>query len=262
MPSPGDNLSINRLAAATGASPKSLGTAAGSTATSILVSQFTITGVTTPTANAASVNFGSSITVTANFAGAGSRFLSRIANRAVNFTWSTPANLTLTTNNGYNRVYTNAYNPGSTGCSTSVSRTVTVTLADGFNLTASNYNTALTTAAFTVYSPPKPTVTYASGTKPSTCVATGGCTGANVSCYGATLTFSGNAGTYQSVAGSSLDYYVGRPGSVAYSGTRAGNTSSYTTPATLCTNTTYNFYVINDYTCQSDTGAAATPTYL
>lgn len=262
MPSPGDNLSINALAAATGASPKSLGTAAGSTATPISVSQFTITGVTTPTASVATVAYGSTVTVTSNFTGTGSRFLSRIASRAANFTWSTPANLTLTTNNGYNRVYTNAYNPGSTGCSASVSRTVTVTLADGFNLTASNYNTALTTAAFTVYSPPKPTITYASGTKRSTCVATGGCTGSNVSCYGATLTFNGNAGTYQAVAGSSLDYYVGLPGSVAYSGTRDGNTSSYTTPETLCTGTTYNFYVINNYTCQSDTGAAATPAYV
>ena len=262
MPSPGDNLSINALAAATGVTPKSLGTIAGSTATPILVSQFTITGVTTPTANAASVIYGSTITVTANFTGAGSRFLSRIGSRTANFTWSAPANLTLTTNNGYNRIYTNAYNPGSTSCSSSTTRTVTVTLADGFNLTASNYNTALTTAAFTVYSPPKPTITYSSGTKPSTCVVGGDCTGANVYCYGATLTFSGNAGTYQTVAGSSLDYYVGRPGSVAYSGTRAGNTSSYTTPATLCTNTTYNFYVINNYTCQSDTGAAATPTYV
>ena len=257
MPSPGDNLSINRLAAATGASPKSLGTAAGSTATAVAVSQFTITGVTTPTANVDTVAFGSTVTVTANFTGIGSRFLSRIGSRAANFTWSTPANLTLTTNNGYNRVYTNAYNPGSTSCSSSTTRTVTVTLADGFNLTASNYNTALTTAAFTVYSPPKPSLTGAGLNRPfNPCQSIGGC--GSVLCYGASIRLSGNAGSYNGVLGSSNSYYIAG----VLRSTVAGNTSTYDSERVFCGNTAYSCYVINDFSCQSDAINVTTLAYI
>jgi len=254
MPSPGDNLSINALAAATGASPKSLGTAAGSTATPIAVSQFTITGVTTPTASVATVAYGSTVTVTSNFTGTGSRFLSRIGSRAANFTWSTPANLTLTTNNGYNRVYTNAYNPGSTSCSSPITRTVTVTLADGFNLTASNYNTALTTAAFTVYSPPKPTATPSSGTVPPRPCVAGSC---GAKCSGATYTVAADAGTYNGVAGSVLNFYLG--GSLIH--TQAASTFSYAYTG-LCGNTVYTGYVTNNFNCQSDSFSFTTPTYI
>lgn len=256
MPSPGDNLSINALAAATGASPKSLGTIAGSTATPILVSQFTITGVTTPTASVATVAYGSSITVTSNYTGAGTRFLSRIGSRGANFTWSTPTNLTLTTNNGYSRIYTNAYNPGSTSCSSSTTRTVTVTFADGFNLTASNYNTALTTTSFTIYSPPKPSLTGVGLARPPRPCNTGG--GCGALCYGASLRLSGNAGSYNGVSGSSNSYYIAG----VLRSTVAGNTSTYDSAAIFCGNTAYSCYVINDFSCQSDAVNVTTLGYI
>ena len=256
MPSPGDNLSINALAAATGASPKSLGTAAGSTATPISVSEFSITGVTTPTASVATVAYGSTITITSNFTGVGARFLSRIGSRSANFTWSTPANLTLTTNNGYNRVYTNAYNPGSTSCSSSTTRTVTVTFADGFNLTASNYNTALTTTSFTTYSPPKPSLTGVGLARPPQPCNTGG--GCGALCYGASLRLSGNAGSYNGVLGSSNSYYIAG----VLRSTVAGNTSTYDSAAIFCGNTAYSCYVINDFSCQSDAVNVTTLAYI
>jgi hypothetical protein len=257
MPSPGDNLSINALAAATGATPKSLGTIAGSTATPIAVSEFTVTGITTPTASVATVAYGSTITVTSNFTGTGARFLSRIGSRAANFTWSTPANLTLTTNNGYNRIYTNAYNPGSTSCSSSTTRTVAVTFADGFNLTASNYNVALTTTAFTTYSPPKPSLTGIGLVRPpQPCdTVTGGC---GAACYGASIRLNGNAGSYNGVLGSSNSYYIAG----VLRSTVAGNTSTYDSAAIFCGNTAYSCYVINNYSCQGDAVNVTTLAYL
>jgi hypothetical protein len=219
-----------------------------------LVSQFSISAVTTPTANVATVAFGSTITVTANFTGTGSRFLSRIGSRAANFTWSTPANLTLTTDNGYSRVYTNAFNPGSTSCSSPTTRTVTVTLADGFNLVATNYNTALTTAAFTVYSPPKPTATPGSGTVPPRPCVAGSC---GARCSGATYTVAANAGTYNGVTGSVINFYLG--GSLIHTQVAPTHTYTYTG---LCGNTTYSGYVTNNFNCQSDSFSFTTPTYI
>lgn len=257
MPTLGDNLSLNALAAATGQATKSLGNAAGSTASPINFSQFTITSVTTPTANAATYAYNASVTVTSNFTGAGSRFLSRIGSRAANFTWSTPANMTLTTNNGYNRVYTNAYNPGGTSCSSSTSRTVTITFMDSFNSVATNYNVALTTTSFTLYSPPKPSVTGAGLDRPfNPCNSGGGC--GSTLCYGASIRLNGNAGSYAGVLGSSITYYVG--GSALT--TVAGNTSTYDTPRQYCGNTAYNCYVVNDFSCQSDTISVTTLAYI
>lgn len=260
MPAAGDNLRLNNLAAATGQATKSLGAAAGTTTPGAIVnfSQFTITGVTTPTRNNATAAYGGTVTVTANFTGAGSRFASRIGSRSANFTFTTPANMSVA-GSGSSRTYTNNFNPGGTGCSASTTRSVTVTFADGFNLVATNYNTALTTATFTLYSPPSPSVAYSSGTKPATCTTGGGvCAGNNVSCYGATITLAGNAGSYNGAAGSSLDYYIN--GSLV--GSRSGNTSSLTTAAVYCTGTNYNTYVINDFACQSSTVNFTSISYL
>lgn len=257
MPTLGDNLSLNALAAATGQTTKSLGNAAGDTSSPINFTQFSITGVTTPTANAASYAFNSSVTVSSNFTGAGTRFLSRIGSRAANFTWSTPVNLTLVTNNGFNRVYTNAFNPGGTGCSASTTRTVTVTFMDTFNTVATNYNTALTTTSFTLFSPPKPSVTGAGLDRPfNPCNSGGGC--GSVLCYGASIRLNGNSGSYNGVLGSSLTYYVN--GSALT--TVAGNTSTYDTPRQYCGNTAYPCYVVNDFSCQSDSISVTTLAYI
>lgn len=259
MPAAGDNLRLNNLAAATGQATKSLGAAAGTTTPGAIVNftQFTITGVTTPSINTSTVSFGGTVTASANFSGFGSRF-ARISSRSANFTFTTPANMSVS-GSGASRTYTNNFNPGGTGCSASTTRSVTVTFADGFNLVATNYNTALTTATFTLYSPPSPSVAYSSGTKPATCTTGGGvCAGNNISCYGATITLNGNAGTYNGVAGSSLDYYING----SFVGTRSGNTSTLTTAGVYCTGTSYNTYVINNYTCQSSTVGFTSISYL
>jgi hypothetical protein len=165
--------------------------------------------------------------------------------------------MTLNTNNGYNRVYTNNYNPGGTSCSSSTSRTVTVTFLDSFNSNATNYNSALTTTSFTLYSPPKPSVTGVGLDRPlNPCNSGGGC--GSVLCYGASIRLNGNAGSYNGVLGSSMTYYVGG----AALTTVAGNTSTYDTPRQYCGNTAYNCYVVNDFSCQSDTISVTTLRYI
>lgn len=248
MPSPGDNLSLGNLATATqtfgGGSKLSL--AAGSTSSPASISDFTITGITTPSPNAINFSFGSNIVITSNFTGAGSKFMSRVASQANNFIWSTPANMTLTLNEGYRRTYTNNFNPGGTNCSSSTTRSVTVQFMDQFNTPATNWNTVLTVPTITLFSPPKPSVTGSGLDRPYNPLNTGGgCGGAG---YGASFRLSGNAGTYNSVTGTQNSYYVGG----VLLATVAGTTSTYDTARIYCGSTTYSVYVTNQFGCQSD----------
>ena len=254
MPSSGDNLSIDALGTATGQSIKSLGNAAGSTSTPINVSDFTITGVTTPTTDSATYPYNYNATIQANFTGAGSRFLSRIGSTASNFTWpASISGMTLITNEGYRRVYTNLYNPGGTGCSTSTTRTVTITFMDTFNTPATNYNTALTTASFTLYSPPKPSVSSWSSTPPPRACDTG--SGCGSLCYGADLTVNAAYGSYAGVNGSSLNYYLN--GTLRYTGA-----TSWYSGRIFCGSTSYTLYVRNNFNCQSDSVNITTAAYV
>jgi len=254
MPSTGDNLSINALAGATGASPKSLLTAAGGSGSNITVTSFTITGVTTPTTNTNAYAYGASVTITTNFTSAGSRFLSRIGSRSQNFTWpASISGLTLSTNSGYTRTYTNTYNPGGTSCSSAVSRTASITFNDGFNTPASNYNVSLTTASFTLYSPPKPSVTgYSSTPPPRACNPGGGC---GNKCYGADFSISASFGSYAGVNGSSLTYYInGTP-------YHTGGTN-WTSARVFCGNTNHSLFVQNNFGCNSDTTTITSAAYV
>lgn len=259
MPSPGDNLSLNKLATATQsfAGGIKLSLAAGSTLSPASISEFTITGITTPTVNASTFSFGSTIVITSNFTGAGSKFLSRVASQANNFIWSTPGNMSLTVNEGYRRTYTNTYNPGGTGCSSSVTRSVTVQFMDTFNTPATNWNTVLTTSTFTLFSPPKPSVTGVGLDRPfNPCNSGGGCGG--TLCYGASFRLSGNAGTYNGVTGTQVSYYVA--GTLLT--TVAGATSTYDTDRIYCGSTAYSVYVTNNHGCQSDTISLTTLAYV
>lgn len=94
-PTANDNYSLRELSLATGATPESLGYAAGSTATPIDFQDFTIDSVTTPTINTSSLPYGSDVVVTTNYTVAGPRFLSRIGSRPSNYVWANNSNFTL-----------------------------------------------------------------------------------------------------------------------------------------------------------------------
>jgi len=266
MPVGGEIFTLDQLAAATGTNltpgggPDSLfSSAGGAGATVIDFEDFSITSFDGPVANAAGYGYNATVTITCNFSTIGRRFLSRIANRPANFVWSPGTNLSTGTNSGYIHTFINAYNPGSTSCSSSTTSFVTVRFYDqNFNNHASSYNTNRSTTPFVLYSPPKPQVSAQNGSKPSTCVSGGICAGNNVSCYGATIVLNGLAGNYAGVAGSSLNYYVNSQ----FVGFNSGNSSQRQTAAQYCTSTVYTAFVINDFNCQSDIIAFTTVSYL
>jgi len=252
MPTTGDNLSLNQLAAATGQTVKGLSNAAGGTDPNIDISDFTITGVTTPTWNVATIAFGGNFTASGNFTGAGSRF-GRISSRNENFTWgTTPANTTVVSSAGFQRTFNNAFNPGGTSCQSSATRTVTLRFNDGFNDDATNYNATLTTGSIILYTPPAPTFSVTGSTKPGSPCDTGGGCGAN--CRGATITVSSSPGSWQGVAGGSVNYYING----GFAGSNGGGAFTYTG---LCGNTSYSLYVQNSYSCNSGTVSVTTPSY-
>lgn len=262
MPATGDNLRVSLLAAAAGSATRSFGSAAGTSAagSNVTVSDFTITGINTsanqPIANAATYSFNASIVYTSQFTGAGSRHLSRIGSQSANFTWTDPANLTLITNSAYQRTYRNDYNPGGTSCSSSTTRAASVRYADGFNTLATNYNVTRTGATITIYSPPKPSVSGSSPQGPFNPLNTGG--GCGALGLGASIQLNGNAGSYQGVAGASLSYYING----TLQTTIAGNTSSFTSGRVFCGSTSYSCFVVNNYSCQSDSINVTTAGYV
>jgi hypothetical protein len=262
MPVTGDNLQVSLLAAAAGQTTYSFGAAAGTTVagSNINVSDFVITGVNAsanqPSADAASYSYGATLTYTSQFVGAGSRFLSRIGSVRANFTWVNPANVTLITDNGYQRVYSNVYNPGGTSCSASVAVAPTVRFADNFNTLATNHGVVRTGATVTLYSPPKPSVTGSSPNAPYNPCQNNGC--GTIKCYGASIQLVGNAGTYQGVAGTSISYYIGG----ALQTTIAGNTSTYTSGRVYCGASSYSCYVVNNYNCVSNSINVTTLNYV
>lgn len=265
MPTGGEIFTLDQLAAATGsnlqplAGPDSLQSSAGVGSTVIDFEDFSIASVDGPTANATSYAFGATVTITSGFSNAGPRFLSRIANRPANFTWTPSTNLQVGTNSGYIHTFQNVFNPGSTSCSSSTTSFVTVKFYDqNYNNHAVGYNTNQSTTAFTLYSPPKPSVTSQNGTKPPTCPAGPICLGNNSSCYGASIVLNGLAGNYAGVQGTSLDYYINN----AYVGNRVGNSTQLTTGLLYCTNTSYTAYVTNNNGCQSDSIAFTSVKYI
>jgi len=253
MPTTGNNLSLNQLAAATGQAVKGLSNAAGGTGPNINISHFTITGVTTPTWNVATVAYGGNFTASGNFSGAGSRF-GRISSRDANFTWgTTPAGSSVVSTAGFQRTFNNAYNPGGTSCSSSAVRTVTLRFNDGFNDDATNYNATLVTGNITLYSPPAPSFSVTGKTQPPRpCNTGGGCGGL---CRGASISVSSTAGNWQGVAGGSVNYYING----GFAGSNGGGGFTYTN---LCGNTLYSLYVQNSYSCNSSTQNVTTPAYI
>ena len=92
MPSAGDNLSLGKLGRAVGHSSDyttqtSLAANCGGSSSQTKLSEFD-GGTFSSVSLSPSTTAGGSVTATANFTSPGSKFLSRIANRYQNFTWS------------------------------------------------------------------------------------------------------------------------------------------------------------------------------
>lgn len=261
-PTANDNYSLHELAAATGATPESLGYAAGSTATPIDFEDFTIDSVTAPSINTSSLPYGSDVTVTTNYTAAGSRFLSKIGSRPSNYSWTTSYRYNIQYNFGYYAIFRNNFNPQGTGCSSSFTDTIVVRFRDqNFNHPATNYNTVLATGNITQYSPPAPTVVVnSSAAPPRPCNTTPACPNGN--CRGATITVTGNAGSWQGVAGGGVTHYINNAlkfssGSSPYTVTHTRDENNNL----LCGSTTYTLTVVNSYGCTAST-TRTTPAYV
>jgi hypothetical protein len=259
-PTANDNYSLHELALATGATPESLGYAAGSTVTPIDFQDFTIDSVTAPTINVSSLPYGSDVTVTTNYTVAGPRFLSKIGSRPSNYSW-TSSNFTLISDFGYYRVYRNAYAPAG-NCSQTTTSTIAARLYDqDFNAPATNYNVFLATGSITQHSPPQPTIVVNStGTPPRPCNTSPACPNAN--CRGATITVTGNAGIYQGVPGGGVTHYINN--ALKFSSASSPYTVTHTRDENnnlLCGNTTFTLKVANSYGCTAST-TSTTPAYV
>lgn len=250
------SLSLLKLAAATGASPDSIGNAEGSTALANLLS-FTIGSVASVTSPSAA--YGANFTVTTNFTSPGVNF-TRISNRPSNYSnTGTPAGTTLVSNNGSSITFNNAYNPQGNGCSSSTTRNLGITFYDqGYNTGIPNYNTQLN-SIITLYSPPAAVISLNNTTAPPR-----PCSG-SYPCQGATITINYNAGSYAGVNGSTVTIYLSQTsGSIGSLYASIGNASgSYTlgTGYDLYGNTTYYITVVNDFNCYSTQLAVTTPAY-
>lgn len=149
--SSGDTLSLSNLQGATGAAAKSLSSAAGTTSGPIAMSQFSI-GSVDSISGYTYVKESTSETFTLGFSDVGSRFLSRVASVAGNFTW------TLSAGSEFSIQASPPYNPSisanaignSATLAAPTARTLSVTFADGYNDHATNYNSARTKTVYNV----------------------------------------------------------------------------------------------------------------
>lgn len=159
--SSGDTLSLNNLAGATGNTQNSnvsLNAINGSAGTQVSLDDFGIDSVNTSYTNAYSYLVESTTeTITLGVGGAGTKFASKIGNRADNMTWSVTGGsvISLTTNNGLSGVFTvGSMNPQSPSAQTVlqsvVSHNIAGTFNDGFNDHATNYNTAVSKTVYSV----------------------------------------------------------------------------------------------------------------
>jgi len=264
-PTANDNYSLHELALATGATPESLGYAAGSTVTPIDFQDFTIDSVTAPTIDVSSLPYGSDVTVTTNYTVAGPRFLSKIGSRPSNYNWIIDTTRWSTQSNfGYYVIVRNGYNPGGTGCSSSFTDTIGVRLYDqGFNEPATNYNTVLYTGNITQYSPPAPILSQnpiwmTAPQRP--CNTSPACPNGN--CRGATIRVVGGAGDYQGVPGGGVTHYINN--ALKFSSASSPYDVTHTRDENnnlLCGNTLYTLKVANSYGCTVTT-TRTTPAYV
>jgi len=161
--SSGDTLSLKNLATATGNATTnvSLGTIKGTPAGGDNISlgnDFHITAVGSSASDITGYTYaveGTSEAYTVNMQNAGSRFASKIGNRAANFTWSVPAGtkISVGTNNGGSATFsvgsiTNA--PTQTILQSVEAHTIRVVFADGFNDHATRYNSNIERTVYSV----------------------------------------------------------------------------------------------------------------
>jgi len=139
------NLSLGALGKAVGANANAttetkLAADGAGSATNSKMSEFAIDSVTGPIISDTTPNDNSSYTITINFGSAGSKFISRVATNADNCTW-------VETGNGYYFTLQTSHDY-TAGCtmhdvSSAVACSITAKFTDGFNINATNYNTAI-----------------------------------------------------------------------------------------------------------------------
>lgn len=147
--SAGDNLSLGALGKAVGAngdttSETLLGAdGRGSTGTQTRMQDFTTSAVSSMTVPDTTPDASTSAVATIAFANVGTLFLSRIANRAANFTWDETSNPSLFTLEETTSNYTASISYGSSAGSIAF----TGKFNDSFNDHATNYNSAISETA-------------------------------------------------------------------------------------------------------------------
>jgi hypothetical protein len=149
MPTTGDNLLLAKLGRAVGSSSdhttltKLAADGRGSTGTETKMSHFDADVISSVTSNNPS-GIGSR-TATMNFSSQGSLFLSRIANRYQNFTWSEYSDdysvLSISSNQDYTAAYTVVSGPPLSDTIQVRGKFHEAGVSDGFNDHVSNYNT-------------------------------------------------------------------------------------------------------------------------
>jgi hypothetical protein len=247
-------LPISELKLATGISGTTLKTQAGITGAvtdDIKLSEFKLSSITGVTPSDTTISYNGTFSITVNTTG-DQQYFDKIKTVESNYISTfTDSHLTLVSESNNTKTFKNSYNP-SIG-NTSVSTIIYTKFNDkSFNEDAVNYNTNFPTT-ITLYSPPSPSVSFVSSTKPPR-----PCCGVSArwtSCCSATITVYVTSPTYQGITASSNTVYLNNVATATIAG--SGNVTLYN----LIGSTTYSIKVINNFNCSSNTISVTTPAY-
>ena len=255
-------LIISTLRYATSAAKNSIGSCAPShPASATKLSDFKVTSVVGVTPDKTSVAYGDTVTFKLNFSGENSQFfnIKKIASNYISSVSFTPSDcLTFVSETEDSKTYKNnllIYNSASY-----VDGTVNLKFYDkGYNIDATNYNSAFS-KAIRLYRAPKPIISYNSSSgPPRPCCGDIYATGA---CCDASITINYDSNSTFGVNSSRIDLYYKTTGidftlfSTVYTNTGTASKGG------LSGNTTYTFKAINSLGVSSDTIDITTPAYV
>ena len=257
-------LPISELKNATNVISHTIKTASGVTGTppdDIKLSEFKVATISSLTTNLYDIPYGGSFVATLSFTGE-QQYFNRIKTITGNYISTVnTTRLSLASESSNQKTYTNIYNPGGTSAGTSIIEPIKIKFFDkGYNEDCVNYNTDFTVNV-KLYSPPKPTISFNSSTKPPM-----PCCGVSVgwsgNCCDATITINFNTNPNFGVNSSSLNiFYSTNNVNFTLHSTQISNTGTVIIGG-LTGNTTYYIKATNNFNCSSDTLVVTTPTYL
>jgi hypothetical protein len=257
-------LPISELKNATNVTANTIKTASGVTGTppdDIKLSEFRINSVLSLSANRVEIPYGGTFDAILNLSGE-QQYFYRIKNITSNFISTiNTSRLSIISETQNLKRYQNIYNPQGTGGGTSTLETVRVKFFDKrYNEDCVGYNTDFTTTV-RLYTPPKPTISFASSVRPPR-----PCCGVSVgwsgNCCNASITINFNTNPNFGINSTSLNIYYSTNNSTFTLHSTVLTNSGQVTIGSLAGNTTYYIKATNNFNCSSETLTVTTLSYV